>query len=437
MEKFSPTISIIPVRDYSRLLKRMGISYRMDGYYLVYGEMGNSGKARIYFSVVISQVPGLFTFLIPMLVSMDIPFAVARDERSAMVVLNGAAGAAHVGKVMVLEVPDDMEALISRIAPLMKNFRGPAVPGKRLLSKNIYADKVGTAALGSSSPMVQVLAGKYIVISSLKDDPKGEVLKALFLGRFCMPKWCLIKEGRQFMISDAAGRDMGDRLRWQKQVFDRLSGIVPMPRVFDQFSENGNCYLVMEWIRGMNIGKVIDGVYKGRVWTGLDAKEKKFLMGLLVEVTDIIAQVHTSGFLHRDLSTANFLVTKNMDIYLIDWELAFDVKAQFPLPPFGFGTPGFISPEQNLGEVPSAGQDIYSLCALMVVFFTGIRPVDLSVEERRDMKGYINGKTGEPTVAGIIALGMDRQPEKRPELEEIRKVLLELADGIDAGMDRL
>ncbi|TCD28625.1 hypothetical protein EZ456_04345 [Pedobacter psychrodurus] len=436
MERSSSTISIIPVTDYSRLLKRMGISYLTDGYYLVHGEIGSSGWKRIYLSVVISQVPGLFAFLIPKLVSMGIAFAVVRDERSAAMVLNGAAGAAHVGKVVILEVPEDVEALVLRLAPLMEGFHGPAVPGKRLLSKNIYADNIGTAGPKHPFSMVQVLAGKYIVIALLKDDPKGEVLKALFVGRSCLPKWCLIKEGRRFMISDAAGQDMGDRLRWQKQIFDRFSGTFPMPAVFDLFSENGNSYLVMEWIKGKNIGKIIDGIYKGRDWTGLTVKEKKFLMGVLMEVINIVGRVHANGFLHRDLSTANFLVTKKMEIYLIDWELAFDVKMQFPLPPFGFGTPGFISPEQNLGEIPSAGQDIYSVCALMVVFFTGIRPVDLSLKERRDMEGYINGKTGEPDVAQIVSRGLERQPEKRPELDEIREMVLELIGRFGAGINK-
>ena len=434
MHSSPATSDLICNADFSQLLLDHGLSWKLDGYYLLCGERITTETHKIYFSVVLSQIPAFLSLLIPVLASEQISFAVVKDERSAITILNGLAGAAHVGKVLMIPVPKDVDKFLSLIGPVLTGFRGPVVPGKYRLADHVYIDREVTG-LKPDQPKVQVLAGKYLVLSSLKKDPKGEVLKALYLSGWFWPKRCIIKEGKALMICDAALRDMGDRLKWQAALLNRLEGIIAVPRVLELFTENDNTYLVMERGSGKSMGKVIEKVYGGKDWSMLKRQQQLRLIAAMVKILSTVEQVHLRGLLHRDLSTANFLLNQKGDLYLIDWELAFDLQKQYPLPPFGFGTPGFISPEQNLGKIPTVKEDIYGLSALMLSCFTGIKPREFQVEDSEHLKAFVLAKTADQALAEVIARGLSADPDQRPILSELKAVVDKMLARINAGSE--
>ncbi|MCX2429607.1 serine/threonine protein kinase [Pedobacter sp. GR22-10] len=420
--------------DFSQLLLDHGLSWELDGYYLLCGDRITTETHKMYFSVVVSQIPAFLSQLIPVLASEQISFAVVKDEQSAITILNGLAGAAHVGKVLMIPIPKDLDNFLSLIGPVLTGFRGPVVPGKCRLAGHVYIDREVTG-LKPDQPKVQVLAGKYLVLSSLKKDPKGEVLKALYLSGWFCPKRCIIKEGKALMICDAALRDMGDRLKWQAALLNRLEDIIAVPLVLELFTENGNTYLVLERVSGQSMGKVIEKVYGGKDWSMLKRQQRFRLIAAMVKILSMVEQVHLRGLLHRDLSTANFLLDQKGDVYLIDWELAFDLQRQYPLPPFGFGTPGFISPEQNLGKIPTVKEDIYGLSALMLSCFTGIKPREFRMEDNAYLKAFVLAKTEDQALAEVIARGLKADPDQRPVLSELQAVVENMPVRINAGSE--
>ncbi len=423
MTPSNPDISsLVSNTDFSELLLEHGLNFKVDGYYLLCGERIATETYKMYFSVVVSQIPAFLSRLIPILMSEQVSFALVKDERSAVTILNGLAGFAHVGKVIMVPLPKDVEKFLSLIGPVLTDFRGPVVPDKYRLASNVYIDREVTG-LKPDQQKVKVLAGKYLVLSSLKNDPKGEVLKALYLSGWLWPKRCIIKEGKALMICDAALRDMGDRLKWQAALLNRLTGIIAVPKALDFFMENGNTYLVMERVSGKSIGKVIEGIYGGKNWLLLKRREQLRLIALVAKILSAVEQVHRLGLVHRDLSTANFLLDEKGDLFLIDWELAFDLHLQYPLPPFGFGTPGFISPEQNSGKIPTVKEDVYALSALMLACFTGIKPRELRMGDNEHLKAFVLAKTADQALAGIIARGLNVDPELRPILSELQAVV--------------
>ena len=432
MTHSSPAISdLVSNADFSQLLLGHGLNWKLDGYYLLCGERITTNTYRMYFSVMVSQIPAFLSQLIPVLASEQISFAVVRDEQSARTILNGLAGLAHVGKVVMIPVPKDVDKFLSLIGLVLTGFRGPVVPGKYRLAGHFYIDREVTG-LKPDQPKVQVLAGKYLVLSSLKKDPKGEVLKALYLSSWLWSKRCIIKEGKALMICDAALRDMGDRLKWQAALLNRLEGIIAVPRVLDLFTENGNTYLVMERVSGQSMGKVIEEEYGGKDWSMLKRQQQLRLIAAMVRILSMVDQVHFRGLLHRDLSTANFLLNQKGDVFLIDWELAFDLQKQYPLPPFGFGTPGFISPEQNLGKIPTVKEDIYGLSALMLSCFTGIKPREFRMEDNAHLKAFVLAKTADQALSGVIARGLNADPNQRPILSELQAVMEKMLVSINA-----
>ncbi len=77
----------------------------------------------------------------------------------------------------------------------------------------------------------------------------------------------------------------------------------------------------------------------------------------------------------------NFLVTDKNEIVLIDLELTYSMSDRYPEPPFKFGTEGFMSPEQRALESPTISEDVYSIGALMISFFTNLFPSKFDVED--------------------------------------------------------
>src|SRR5688572_7909521 len=96
----------------------------------------------------------------------------------------------------------------------------------------------------------------YIIVKSLKESQKNDVIKCLYIKSLTDFGFCVIKEGSYGDSKDKHGRDIKDRLIWQEQLHAELQDKVRMPRLLGHFEENGNYYLVMERIKGKPLYKV-------------------------------------------------------------------------------------------------------------------------------------------------------------------------------------
>jgi len=141
-----------------------------------------------------------------------------------------------------------------------------------------------------------------------------------------------------------------------------LAGIVT---VRDFFSANGTAYIVMEFLDGVSLKKHMSR--KGK----LCFNEVVFL---LRPVIDSLAQVHTLGLIHRDISPDNILITKNNEVKLIDFGAAkqsnFDGKSLSIVLKQGF------APEEQYRTHGEQGPwtDIYALGVTIYYCITGKMP---------------------------------------------------------------
>src|SRR5688572_13039337 len=95
----------------------------------------------------------------------------------------------------------------------------------------------------------------YIILCSLKESQKNDVVKCLYIKSLTNFGICVIKEGTYGDTKDRQGRDIKDRLMWQKQLHESLQDKVRLPRLLGSFEENGNYYLVLERIKGKSLYK--------------------------------------------------------------------------------------------------------------------------------------------------------------------------------------
>ncbi len=146
-------------------------------------------------------------------------------------------------------------------------------------------------------------------------------------------------------------------------------------QVFDFGVGEGLTYLAMEYLRGIDLGRLIDS--EGPLGAARTAK-------LMIQVCSSLAEAHDKDIVHRDLKPENIMVLKSPagdDIAkVLDFGLAklresrelADVTTRGAI----VGTPYYMSPEQVQGENVDQRSDVYALGALMHVCLTGVPVFD-------------------------------------------------------------
>ncbi len=141
-------------------------------------------------------------------------------------------------------------------------------------------------------------------------------------------------------------------------------------QVFDFGTAQGALYLIMEYVRGLDLAHIIqrDGPLP---WSRAAP--------LLSQICGALQEAHELGIVHRDLKPENVLITRTTGgrdyAKVLDFGLAKLEQPQVPTTATDrqsiVGTPYFMSPEQIRGDEVDARSDIYSFGALMFELLTG------------------------------------------------------------------
>ncbi|MFC1611467.1 serine/threonine protein kinase [Myxococcota bacterium] len=138
-------------------------------------------------------------------------------------------------------------------------------------------------------------------------------------------------------------------------------------------SPDDHLYLVMEFIAGPHVGKVVrdNGPFPESV-----------LAAVGVELTAALGHAHQSGIIHRDLKPENVFIDKGR-LVLADFGIVKAITSDNPLGAAAatprtdvIGTPGFMAPEQLVQDPLDARTDVFSLGSLMYYLATLKLPYD-------------------------------------------------------------
>lgn len=210
-----------------------------------------------------------------------------------------------------------------------------------------------------------VLSQRYRIEARLGAGGMGVVYRAYDMRLDCR---CAIKEMTLLGESDGIRADMLTRFRGEAQLLRRLSH-PGLPRVHDLFEEEGNHFLVQDFVDGENLSTHLERV--GR--PGLPEPEVR---AIALEALDILGYLHGQSppVLHRDVKPSNLMRQSGSGaLVLVDFGIARDVMQSTGTP---IGTASYCAPEQWTGRAVPAS-DLYALGATMVHLLTGEPPTPL------------------------------------------------------------
>lgn len=129
--------------------------------------------------------------------------------------------------------------------------------------------------------------------------------------------------------------------------------------------EEGRSFIAMEYVQGQSLKERIN---KGSLGTDEALK-------IAIQVTEGLEEAHKKGIVHRDIKSANIMITDKGQAKVMDFGLA-KVKGGTLLTREGttLGTVAYMSPEQARGEEVDHRSDIWSMGVVMYEMFSGELP---------------------------------------------------------------
>jgi serine/threonine-protein kinase len=190
-----------------------------------------------------------------------------------------------------------------------------------------------------------ITLGKYEVLSVLGRGGMGIVYQARdpIIGRVVAVK----------TISTA--HDLAeDELRQRLQMEARSAGRLQHPNVatvYDFGTHEGTAYIVLEYVEGIDLAKVIDEKIEMSLLQKID---------ILIQIASGLSYAHELGVVHRDMKPSNVRLNPKGVPKIIDFGLARFDSTRLTKTGFMSGTIAYMSPERFQGDA-GPSDDIFAL----------------------------------------------------------------------------
>jgi serine/threonine-protein kinase len=186
-------------------------------------------------------------------------------------------------------------------------------------------------------------------------------------------------------------------------------------------------YIALEFAEGKTLAQLIHGGKRLPV---------PLVIGVLHQWAEGLAELHARGWVHRDVTPANAVVsdtvfhTERLQVY--DFGTASQVTGRPDRFRTGYdrdrpqGTAAYMSPEVAQGSVVTGASDQFQLAAMAYEFLAGARPVQVGSAGNNALLDYLRGAGPIPVrplselrpdlpaaVGEAVARALQRDPEQR------------------------
>ncbi len=259
---------------------------------------------------------------------------------------------------------------------------GPLTQGSKLQNgKYVVGELLGQGGFGITYRATDTLLGRIVAIKELY--PEGSERKG---ENVTVP--LTYTEGRW-------SKAIGDFLREARTLasLDHPDIVA----VYDYFEENNTAYMVMRFIDGVDLVKVM--VQRGGRLSEAEA------ISYISEVGAALSVLHARGVLHRDIKPSNILVNRQGRAVLVDFGAAREFTTNQAITHTVVASYGFAPPEQfHARALRGPFTDVYSLAATCYYLLTGSLPTREAIEDQQIR----------PQVRVALEHAMAYNPEQRP-----------------------
>lgn len=271
--------------------------------------------------------------------------------------------------------------------------------------------KVGTSAILSR---VGTLIGRYVIEHKLGEGGMGTV----YLARSRGGRAVAVKVARPELASDPSFRA---RFRAEVAAARRVGGF-HTAQVVDADPDAEAPWLATAYVPGPTLAGLV---------TAEGPMDEPRLRALGAALAEALEAIHACGLVHRDLKPGNIVMAPDGP-RVLDFGIARALEStRLTATGSAFGTPGYLAPEQALGEEVTGAADVFALGAVLVAAAGGRpfgdgTPMGLmyrSVHEAPDL-----GSVPEPLRA-LVARCLAKDPAERPTPDEILDALGEGTPG--------
>lgn len=210
--------------------------------------------------------------------------------------------------------------------------------------------------------------------------------------------------------SDTEAMEELGRFRREAQAAGRLThpNIVG---VFDYGETDTLAYIVMEFVDGTTLKHALE---RQERLSPADA------VRLLEEVLAGLQYSHERGVVHRDIKPGNIMLTRDGQAKIADFGIARIESSSMTQVGTVMGTPGYMSPEQFMGQTVDARTDIYSAGVVLYQLLTGERPFEGSMTAIMHKVLHTEpphpselSVTAPPALDPVVARAMAKRPDAR------------------------
>ncbi len=204
-------------------------------------------------------------------------------------------------------------------------------------------------------------AGRYEVVRELGRGSMGVVYQGYdpVIGRTVAVK-TMLTEG----LTPEEFREY--RARFQREA--QAAGVLSHPsivNVFDYGEDGGMLYLIMEYLEGKSLEKLVEGGVILPIET---------IIPMCEQVCGALDHAHQRGIVHRDIKPANIMILDSGMVKVTDFGIAKMVSMGMTQAGLVLGTPNYMSPEQVKGRPVDGRSDIFSLGVVLYDLVTGEMP---------------------------------------------------------------
>jgi predicted Ser/Thr protein kinase len=215
--------------------------------------------------------------------------------------------------------------------------------------------------------------------------------------------------GAVYVAADANGGQVAlkhllDKRNAQRfEIEARLLRSLRHPRVvkvLDYFGEESGQFVVMELIRGADLGQVLK--QKGK--PGLPIADA---IEYVRQACEALQYVHDQQIVHRDVKPQNIILSEQ-GITLVDFGIARLLNEDESVGTVGIGTPRFMAPEVFAGGQVSPRTDVFGIAATLWNLIAGRAPVYAEPTRLSDLVPEVS-----PELEHTIKAGLEMIPERR------------------------